>query len=206
MFVPVPLSCGDWPKQLPTITAIVYNCLVEILSESTGRFAGTRQHILFTHWIQAAVMPECDQCETETINPATIINDKMQRLCQECKQDATESSERQSESNGEANDQSQAVVQTTAGTVQQASEWNVQSIREDWQALNVRLPDHLMRRFQAYHKRLDYELVPKDIDFGKDRHYKPLVIALGLRAVREMDADDTAQALELLQANQLVDD
>jgi len=160
-------------------------------------------------------MEQCEECGTETLNPATIINDQMRKLCPDCKAAIVEAPQRlvsQSEggddadhSEAETNSQDTSRAMQNGQELKPGKEWRVQSIRNDWNALNVRLPDTLMRRFNAYHKRLDYELVPKEIEFGKDRHYKPLVIALGLRAIKDMDADDAEQALELLMANQIVE-
>jgi hypothetical protein len=160
-------------------------------------------------------MAQCEECGTDTINPATIINDEMRKLCKECTREVVEAPEMlvsQSEggdnsNHSEENEGSHEQSRDTENgeKLKPGKEWRVQSIRNDWNALNVRLPDTLMRRFNAYHKRLDYELVPKEIEFGKDRHYKPLVIALGLKAIKEMDADDAERAVELLEANQIVE-
>jgi len=75
--------------------------------------------------------------------------------------------------------------------------WDVESIRDAWHPNSVRLPDPLQRRFQAYHSRVESELTLDGLDrpYGKDRYYKPLVVALGLR---ELDAMDTADVLEAL--------
>jgi hypothetical protein len=64
-----------------------------------------------------------------------------------------------------------------------------------------------MRRFNAYHKRLDYELAKEGSprEFGKDRHYKPLVIAYGLREIKDMDETELTDALRALERNEIVD-
>ena len=93
---------------------------------------------------------------------------------------------------------------TESESIQQSSAWDVESIREDWNPNSIRLPDHLQRRFDAYHKRLDWQM-HTDREFKKDRHYKPLVIALGLRELQEMDADSVLDSLDELESNQIVE-
>jgi len=128
----------------------------------------------------------------------------MQVLCEDCKEDLLDDYE-----SGTDNDEGDSIEDgpTVDGASPIHTDWRVESIREEWQPLNVRLPDYLMRRFQSYHKRLDYELAKEGStrEFGKDRHYKPLVIALGLNEVKEMNADELTEALRNLEKNQIVD-
>jgi len=86
------------------------------------------------------------------------------------------------------------------------SAWDTESIRDDWHANSVRLPKHLQNAWDSEHKRLDYELTQQDvdIDYSKDRWYKPLVIALGLSQLQSMDTDELETALENLQENEIV--
>lgn len=86
----------------------------------------------------------------------------------------------------------------------ESTAWDVESIRDNWHPNSVRLPDHLQRRFDAYHKRLDWQM-HADREFKKDRHYKPLVIALGLRELQAMDSDSVVDALDDLESNQIVE-
>jgi len=85
--------------------------------------------------------------------------------------------------------------------------WDVESIRDAWNPNSVRLPDSLQRRFNAYYSRLDSELALEGIDrqFGKDRQYKPLVIALGLRELDGMDTTDAMDALDELECNEFLE-
>lgn len=79
--------------------------------------------------------------------------------------------------------------------------WDVDSIRESWDSNQVRLPDSLQRRFDAQHTQLETDFTLQDVDreYRKDRHYKPLVIALGLRELDVMDTEDTLNALDTLE-------
>lgn len=85
--------------------------------------------------------------------------------------------------------------------------WDTQSIRDDWHPNSVRLPDYLQRRWNSEHKRLDFKLSQRDlnIDYSKDRYFKPLVIALGLRELRDMDMEEVETALEDLEENRVVE-
>lgn len=85
--------------------------------------------------------------------------------------------------------------------------WDTESIRDDWHANSVRLPKHLQDAWDAEHKRLDYELTQQDvdIDYSKDRYYKPLVIALGLSRLQSMDTTEVETTLEKIQENGMVE-
>lgn len=91
---------------------------------------------------------------------------------------------------------------------QETTEWDVESIRESWNPNSIRLPDSIQEPFDSEYKRLDWQLedTDVDVDFRKDRHYKPLVIALGIQAVREQDTDEIADAIEAMVAGDLLDD
>jgi len=82
-----------------------------------------------------------------------------------------------------------------------ATQWDVDSIRDEWTANQVRLPESLQRRFNAYYNNVESKLLMEgiDTDFRKDRHYKPLVIALGLSVLHDMDTTDAIDALDALQ-------
>lgn len=151
-------------------------------------------------------MPQCDQCGDETLMPTRMINDEMQRLCGDCAVEARENAQDGAHGGADYHDEPPIERERNAPVIQQDA-WNVSSIRDEWKSLNVRLPDHILRRFNSYHKRLDYELTAAttDREFKKDRHYKPLVIAFGLMAVKDMDAKEVEQALDLLEEDRLVE-
>lgn len=92
-------------------------------------------------------------------------------------------------------------------TKNEQSEWDTESIRDDWHPNSVRLPKHLQDAWDSEHKRIDYQLTQadNDIDYSKDRYYKPLVIALGLSRLQEMDTSDIIEAITNLSENDLVE-
>jgi hypothetical protein len=152
----------------------------------------------------------CNECGDKTSNLKTLQAGEMQVLCEDCKEDLLDGYESGTDNaHGESvpQDDVDMANEPTTADPSIGEEWTVESIRDDWNALNVRLPDYLMRRFQSYHKRLDYELAKEGStrEFGKDRHYKPLVIALGLREVKEMNAAELTEALRRLEKNQIVE-
>jgi len=69
------------------------------------------------------------------------------------------------------------------------------------------LPPYLQRRFDGYFGRVEWLLTQanSDHDFKKDRHYKPLIIALGLQQLQTMEAEEIETALDDVEQNQLVE-
>jgi hypothetical protein len=87
------------------------------------------------------------------------------------------------------------------------TEWDVDSISSAWKANQVRLPDSIQTPYDAEHNRIAYELqqADADVNYSKDRYYKPLVIALGLQELSEADGEEIAELLEQLEAGELVE-
>jgi len=155
-------------------------------------------------------MTQCNQCGTSTDNLKTLQAGEMQVLCEDCKEeliDGYESGTDNPDSVSLEDDATHTDGGTKTADASIGDEWTVQSIREEWNTLNVRLPDYLMRRFNSYHKRLDWELSKQGStrDFKKDRHYKPLVIALGLREIEDIEAEQLTELLIELERNQIVE-
>jgi len=96
----------------------------------------------------------------------------------------------------------------TSDAMDAQGSWDVASIRDSWHPNSVRLPDSLQRRWNAYHARIESEFALEGVDrkFGKDRYYKPLVIALGLRALDAMDTNEVVDALDDLERKGNLDD
>ena len=86
--------------------------------------------------------------------------------------------------------------------------WDVESIRDAWTPNSVRLPDSLQRRFNAYHSSVESEFALEGVarDYAKDRHFKPLVVALGLAQINEMDTDEIVDVLNHLEQHEHLDD
>jgi len=87
-----------------------------------------------------------------------------------------------------------------------STEWDVDSIREVWNPNSIRLPDSIQEPFTTEYKRLDWllEQAETDFDFTKDRYYKPLVIALGVQAIRECDSDEIVSLVEKMEQRELI--
>jgi hypothetical protein len=155
-------------------------------------------------------MTQCNECGGETNNLKTLQAGQMQVLCEDCKEDLIngyESDTDKAQDDTSKDGQTHADGGTETADPSISDEWTVQSIREEWNTLNVRLPDYLMRRFNSYHKRLDWELSKQGStrEFQKDRHYKPLVIALGLREIEDIEAEELTELLIELERNQIVE-
>jgi len=155
-------------------------------------------------------MTQCNNCGSDTNNLKTLQAGELQVLCEDCKEELvddyeSDTDDAQADSSKEEETHADGGTQTVDPSIGKA--WTVESIREEWSTLNVRLPDYLMRRFNSQYKRLDWELskTGSTREFRKDRHYKPLVIALGLRAVEDMDADELEEKLIELERNQIVE-
>lgn len=108
----------------------------------------------------------------------------------------------------DATDTQKAKDTTDHSDEQSATEWDVDSIRESWPATNVRLPESIRDPFNAQHKRLDWQLdrVESDVQYTKDRYYKPLVIALGLRQLQSLEPEEVAELLEEMEHGDLLDE
>jgi len=128
-------------------------------------------------------MAQCERCREDTQNPQSIIKGAKRRFCSDCR---------------EAVEQHDEPLEIEPAT---SAEFDVDSIREQWTANSVRLPDSLQRRFNSEFKRIDYELTKNGVDqaFGKDRQFKPLVVALGLRELQNSDAEEVSTLLDALE-------
>lgn len=79
------------------------------------------------------------------------------------------------------------------------SEAKVQNVKKEWDGWYIYLPDELGRTLDSEFDRLKYEC-GRDLDWKpkKNRHYYPVVIEAGLKAVEEMDAEDFTEKLDEL--------
>lgn len=78
--------------------------------------------------------------------------------------------------------------------------WNPSSIKKDWTGNTVYLPDTLDAAFDDEYDRLRYLL---DRKITKDRHYKPLVVSLGLEQLASMDDEEIEDAIEAMVQGEL---
>jgi len=154
-------------------------------------------------------MTVCDDCGEDTLEARTIINGEMQRLCSDCKVAVLENGEQDTQDTQDNADTSDTESPQDALKETHAVEptaWDVSSIAEHWHANQVRLPEGLQRRYNAQHKRMEVQLLDSDREMSKDRHYKPLVIALGLARLKELDTDEIEAALDQLERVEHLED
>lgn len=76
------------------------------------------------------------------------------------------------------------------------SEWNVDNVKNAWNANTVLLPETLDERFDDEYERLNWQT---DGEFKKDRHYKPLVVYLGLEALEDKEGEEVSALLERME-------
>jgi len=77
--------------------------------------------------------------------------------------------------------------------------WNAESVKSAWTGLTVYLPDHLREGLDDEYRRLDYELGGEAVNgetLKKDRHFKPLLVALGMERMAGMDRDELMECME----------
>lgn len=94
---------------------------------------------------------------------------------------------------------------TTDQSAQSAGNaWNVESVKDAWRGMTAYLPDELRERLDDEYRRVDYELSGEvgDEQLRKDRHYKPLVIALGLERIEEMDGEELEEFIERMEGGE----
>ena len=79
--------------------------------------------------------------------------------------------------------------------------WNAKNVKNAWNPNTFYLPpEYLDQRFGDQYDRLNYLL---DRDIKKDRHYKPLVIALGLERLERMEEQEVMDVLERMERLEL---
>jgi len=83
------------------------------------------------------------------------------------------------------------------------SAWSVKNVKSDWNGKTVYLPDHLDELLNDEYDRLVYEL---DREIKKDRHYKPLIIALALDRLEGMERDELTAFMERMEDQSLFED
>lgn len=101
-------------------------------------------------------------------------------------------------------DSSQGEPTDAQRAMRDPSAWDVDNIRNAWTGVTIYLPNHLQGRLDDEYRRVDYDLEGEiseagDVggtDLRKDRHFKPLVIALGLERLSRMEGNDLNACIE----------
>jgi len=78
----------------------------------------------------------------------------------------------------------------------------VKNVKESWSATSVYLPEFLDRQLTTTYKHADLEF---EEEFGrslqKTRYYYPLLVALGMERIEEMEANELQERIEDLEAD-----
>lgn len=72
----------------------------------------------------------------------------------------------------------------------------LQSVKDQWTATSVYLPDDIDKQVDKQFKLLDLDLDDEMTDLRKTRHFYPLLVQAGLRELRNADAEDLLEDLE----------
>lgn len=97
----------------------------------------------------------------------------------------------------EAADESQNEMNSPKSQTSQKSQ-KAGNIKEEWNVRSFYLDDALNSELMTSFKRLDLSLseADADIDLKKTRHFYPLVVALGLERLEEMEVTEVTERLE----------
>jgi UDP-galactopyranose mutase len=75
-----------------------------------------------------------------------------------------------------------------------------ENVKKEWTATSVYLPDFLQRRLTTRYKRLDLDFEEEyNQSLPKTRYYYPLVVALGIEQLEEMDATEIKERMEQME-------
>lgn len=88
------------------------------------------------------------------------------------------------------------------------SGWDVDNVKTDWTPRSIYLPDSIDSSLDRTYKRLDLEIDEADLDreFRKTRHFYPLLVALGIERIREMEVAELVEFLESLESKERKDE
>ncbi|MFC7059831.1 hypothetical protein [Halovenus salina] len=90
----------------------------------------------------------------------------------------------------------EAKTEMTSSTSQTSQK--AKNIKKEWNVRSFYLDDDLDSELTTTFKRLDLELEESDIDVNlkKTRHFYPLIVALGLERLEEMESTEITEYLE----------
>jgi hypothetical protein len=153
----------------------------------------------------AGELDEESDSETDSANGPMDTNDTVGSLDAKRAEEKEKVAESAGSESQDAVDNKSAVGSLDAKDAKDTTEWDVDSIRDSWNPNSVRLPDSIQEPFGSEYKRLDYllEQAETEFKFGKDRYYKPLVVALGVQAIQEKDSDEIVELVERMEQGDL---
>ncbi|WP_135807316.1 hypothetical protein [Halorussus marinus] len=83
------------------------------------------------------------------------------------------------------------------------SAWNVENVKQEWNGVSFYLPDELVDPMNDEWSRLNYVA---DGDYKKDRHFKTLVVLLGMERMVDMEGEELDERIERMTRMELLDD
>ena len=84
--------------------------------------------------------------------------------------------------------------------MREESVWNVGNVKKEWKGWTVYLPEEYLDDVQDESKLLDVRL---DREVRMDRHFKPLLVALGMERLERMDDKEVVEFLERMERGTL---
>lgn len=73
------------------------------------------------------------------------------------------------------------------------------NIKEDWKNHSFYLPDDLADDLGSHYKRLDWEMDDELDEFKKTKHYYPLIVALGLERLADLESKEVKDKLDQIE-------
>jgi len=116
-------------------------------------------------------------------------------------------SSHQSDTGSDAEPTQSAQRSENEGNAQSA--WNAKNVKSEWTGVTVYLPDHLRNALDDEYRRLDFEVGgegPNGESLRKDRHFKPLVMALGMERMSGMEGQELMERMERMVRHELLDE
>lgn len=99
------------------------------------------------------------------------------------------------EDNGSAGNDMRDQNEENVGSV-----WNAGNVKQDWKGWTIYLPEPFLDDVRDESKLLDVRL---DRDVKMDRHFKPLLIALGKERLESMEDEEVMEFMERMEQGEL---
>lgn len=131
---------------------------------------------------------------------ADDVKDKMAKRFES--EENAEKDEREKTEKSDETEKSSKLAKTSKTTKNNEPEENGESgsevtIKDAWTNHSVYLDDELADTLSSQYKKLDWQLDDEyDLSIQKTRHYYPLVVALGLERVAELDSKEIKERID----------
>lgn len=111
-----------------------------------------------------------------------------------------ESTENEKDAGQSIRDEGDMNVKNEQGAGNSWNEWNAENVKQDWKGWTVYLPEPFLDDVRDESKLLDVRL---DRDVKMDRHFKPLLIALGKERLEGMEDEEVTEFMERMERGEL---